>query len=174
MKKTNNLLIEKDMELPNLAVTEYYWNMIGDIARLPIEAILLLQKHLLTVIFREKGEEAIVALQEGVTKFLYPDPKMLSWAEARLKRKPEMTPSELAYQYAKVALNNRRMGPSLIRDMQKLKTRVQMRNKREAWARMSGRKINKRMERPKPRIPANAAYFEKVVASRLNGKGETA
>jgi hypothetical protein len=92
---------------------------------------------------------------------------MLAWGEGRLKKNPMMTPSQLAYQYAVVALKNKKAGPSLIRDMQKLKARLQMRDKRKQWRKMSSRKVNRRMEMPKPRIPANAAYFEKVIASRF-------
>jgi hypothetical protein len=55
--------------------------------------------------------------------------------------------------------------------MQKLKSRLQMQEKRAQDRRLSGREVNERMKMPKPRIPANAAYFEKVIESRLKRQG---
>jgi len=152
-------------------LTAHHWEEMDAIGKLPLGVILNLLKRLLRTIQKNKGEEGIVAIQSGIADYLYPSVHMLSWAESRLKKRPEMTPSQLAYQYAAVALKNKKAAPTLIRDMQKLKARVQMRNKREQWRKMSGRKVNKRMEMPKPRIPANAAYFEKVISSRLASKG---
>ncbi len=167
VKKQKKLLIEKNVEFIDTAITRRHWEAAGEMADLPDEDTARLIEHILMVKFKKKGKESVIALQERIANFLYPDPKMLSWGERQLKRNPGITPAELAYKYAKAYLKNVRMGPSLIRDMQKLKVRVQMRDKRKEWADASGYKIRPRMKTPKPRIPANAAYFEKVIESRF-------
>jgi hypothetical protein len=169
-KKMETFSEETGREMENGVLTAHHWEEMDAIGKLPLGIILNLLKHLLRSIQKNKGMDGIVALQSGITDYLYPSPHMLAWAEGRLKKRPEMTPSQLAYQYAGVVLKNKKAAPTLIRDMQKLKTRLQMQEKRAQWRRLSGRKVNERMKMPKPRIPGNAAYFEKVIFSRLTGK----
>jgi hypothetical protein len=153
-------------ELSGLSEKElmyHAWNIMGAISPLPKQEIRKLISHLMESIKKEPGGgEKAAFVRDYVIDFLYPSPHMLSWAETRLKKMPEMTPTQLAKQYAGVVMKNKKMAPSLIRDMQKLKTRLAMRKKRDEWAKLSGRKIKRRMMGPKARVPANSAYWDKV------------
>ena len=93
---------------------------------------------------------------------------MLKWAEKRWKQDIKITPSWMAKQYASIVLKNGKQAPSLIRDMQKLKARMQGRQKRKTWAKMAGRKIKERIKGPRARVPARAAYWETIYDNRMN------
>jgi hypothetical protein len=162
-KKMENLSSRDLSRLSEKELMYYAWDLIGAISTFPKQEIRKLIGHLMESIKKGPcGEEKAASVRDDVIDFLYPSPHMLSWAETRLKRKPETTPAQLAKLYAKLVLKDEKAGPSLIRDMQKLKTRLAMQKKRDEWAKLSGRKIKRRMMGPKARVPANAAYWDKV------------
>jgi hypothetical protein len=162
-KKMEKLSSEELSGLSEKELMYYAWDLMGAISTLPREDIRKLTNHLMESIKKGPGgEEKAASVRDDVIDFLYPSPHMLAWAETRLKKRPEMTPTQLAKQYAGVVMKNKKMAPSLIRDMQKLKARLAIRKKRDEWARLSGRKIKRRMMGPKARVPANAAYWDKV------------
>lgn len=107
-----------------------------------------------------RKKELAEELMRSMSKVLYMNPHLEKWAEAHLINKEmNISPMQMAYEYAYLMKQDKRVAGAYLHDMQRIKARLQMRDRRKKTpVRQEGYEVMAQKSRCKRTIRQNEEW----------------